>query len=101
MLFLYGRSFCPGNGAYFLIQKQQDFGKSSPDIEFIAGILISAGFKSQRKIIIKRSIFFAGGKLKVGNPAFQQRTDAGGIKNASGGTTNNTGIENEGMISAW
>ena len=101
MLFLYGRSFCPGNGAYFLIQKQQDFGKSSPDIEFIAGILISAGFKSKIKIIIKRCIFFAGGKVKLGNPDFQLRRYAGGYKNASGGTTNNTGIENEGMISAW
>ena len=101
MLFLYRRSFCPGNGAYFLIQKQQDFGKSSPDIEFIAGILISAGFKSQRKIIIKRSIFFAGGKLKVGNPAFQQRTNIRGIENASGGTADNAGIKNKGMISAW
>ena len=46
-------------------------------------------------------IFFAGGKLKVGNPAFQQRTDTGGIKNASGGTADNAGIKNKGMISAW
>ena len=100
MLLLHRGSSGPGNGAYFLVQEQQNFGKGRPHIKFIAGIFIPAGFKGEVEIIIKRRIFPAGGKLKVGNPAFQQGTDIRGIKNTAGGTSDNTGVENKGMISA-